>query len=456
MTTSSFRTVSFSGTRSGVHPLTWGQRWIWQGLIGHAPGYEYLGWPVSVDVPTGCSLDDVLAALTTVLERHETLRTRYFLDEQGVPRQVVPAAGELRVEVRHAGRAGVPETVEQLGRELSGTPFTIPEISVRAAVVTAAGVPECLVLGVFHMATDASGMLQVTQELQAIMGARAAGTVGPELPPVGHPAERVLHETSPEGLKRSARAVEHWQQEVAKFPRRTMPPAVHTPEKPRLAEHIMRSKAVCAAAIGLSRNWRASVDSVILACAAELLGNVSGQQSCGFLVLAHNRFAEETDLYSGTLVQSFPLCVELAADSLEEHVRRTHFAALKSALSCEGNPDDITSMLRVVFGCGGDGADLSCAVNLFFRDLGTMTRVADGPEVTSREQAEKLMPQTRFSQGQGSEEDDWEFFLNAHQEGDEFVVSLRMDTAVLRSQEIVRFLVDLERRLVESLPEPGA
>jgi hypothetical protein len=452
MTTSTFRTVSFSGTRSGVHPLTWGQRWIWQGLIGHAPGYEYLGWPVSVDVPTGCSLDDVLAALATVLERHETLRTRYFLDEHGVPRQVVPAAGELSVEVRQAGSGGVPETVKQLGRELSGTPFTIPEISVRAAVVTAASVPESLVLGVFHMATDASGLRQITEELQAIMQARAAGTAGPDLPPVSHPAERVLIETSPEGLKRSARAVEHWRQEVGKFPRRTMPPAVHAPEKPRLAEHIMRSKAVCAAAIGLSRIWRASVDSVILACAAELLGKASGQQSCGFLMLAHNRFAEETDSYSGTLVQSFPLCVELATGSMEEHVRRTHFAALKSALSCEGNPDDITATLRAVFDDGGDGADLSCAVNLFFRDLGTMTRGVDGPEVTTREQAEKLMPQTRFSQGHGTEKDDWEFFLNAHQEANEFVVSLRMDTAVLPSQQIVRFLADLERRLVGSLP----
>ncbi|MDT0481871.1 MULTISPECIES: condensation domain-containing protein [Streptomyces] len=259
--------------------------------------------------------------------------------------------------------------MEQLGRELTGTPFTIPEISLRAAVVTAAGVPESLVLGMFHMATDASGLRQVTQELQAIMQARAAGTVSPDLPPVSHPAERVLIETSPEGLKRSARAVEHWQQEVGKFPRRTMPPAVHAPEKPRLAEHIMRSKAVCAAAIGLSRIWRASVDSVILACAAELLGKASGQQSCGLLMLAHNRFAEETDSYSGTLVQSFPLCVELAATgSLEEQVRRTHFATLKSALSCEGNPDDVTAMLRAVFDDGGDGADLSCAVNLFFRD----------------------------------------------------------------------------------------
>ncbi|MDT0481870.1 MULTISPECIES: hypothetical protein [Streptomyces] len=85
-----------------------------------------------------------------------------------------------------------------------------------------------------------------------------------------------------------------------------------------------------------------------------------------------------------------------------------------------------------------------------------MTRGVDGPEVTTREQAEKLMPQTRFSQGQGTEKDDWEFFLNAHQEANEFVVSLRMDTAVLPSQEIVRFLADLERRLVGSLPGADA
>jgi hypothetical protein len=454
MNTSTFHTIGFRGSRSGVHPLTWGQRWIWQGLMSHAPDYSYLGWSVGVDVPTGCDVSDVLTALQTILGRHDTLRTRYFLDELGVPRQVVAATGELKVEVREAATADVAETVKQLEEELAGMPFTIPEISLRAAVVTSAEVPETLVLALFHMATDASGLRHITRELKAVLRALAEGTAVPEPAPVNHPADRVRYEEGPEGRKRAARAVAAWQQEVSKFPRRTMPSARHTPEKPRLREHIMRSKALSAAAITVSRACRASVDSVILACTAELLGKAAGQQSCGFLMLAHNRFDEDTEYYSGTLVQSFPVCIELGADSLDELIRRTHFATLRASLSCQGNPDDVAQMLRNVFGSDGGGADLSCAVNLFFPDLGTVGRSIGGPEAVTREQAEKLMPQTRFSTGEGTEEDDWEFYLNAFQEGDELVVSLRMDTAVLPSQDIVRFLADLERRLVDALPGP--
>jgi hypothetical protein len=450
MNASTFHTVTFSGTRSGVHGLTWGQRWIWQGLTGHAPHYGYLGWPVTVDIPAECGLDDVLAALAAVLERHETLRTRYFLDEHGVPRQVIAAAGELRVEARGADGADVAETVRQLEEEVSGPPFTIPEISVRAAVVTSAGGPKVLVLGVFHMATDALGLRHITDDLRAVL--RAEGTAPPELHPVRHPADRVRYERGPDGLRQSARAVAAWQQEVGRFPQRTMPPARHTPEGPRLREHIMRSKALAVAATTVAKACQASVDSVILACAAELLGKASGQQKCGFLMLAHNRFDEDTDHYSGTLVQSFPVCVELSTGSLDKLIRQTHFDGLRAALSCHGDPDDVSTMLRDVFGSDGTGADLSCAVNMFFPDLGTMGRGVQDNEPVTRAQAEELMSQTQFSRGEGLEKDDWEFYLNAFQEGDEFVLSLRMDTAALPSVEIIRFLTELERRLVESLP----
>ncbi|WP_369174921.1 condensation domain-containing protein [Streptomyces sp. R28] len=453
MNASTFHSVRFSTNRPGVYPLTWGQRWIWQGLTGHAPHYGYLGWPVSIDVPAGCGLDVVLSALETVLGRHETLRTRYFLDEHGVPRQVVPADGELRVEAREAGEAGVPETVRLLEQELSGPPFTIPEISVRAAVVTSARAPKCVVLGVFHMATDASGLRLVTSDLQAILRARAEATALPELPPVTHPADRARYEEGREGIKRSARAVAAWQQEVGRFPQRTTPPVRRTPESPRLREHIMRSKALSAAAIAVSRVCRASVDSVIIACTAELLGKAAGQNSCGFLMLAHNRFDEDTEYYSGTLVQSFPVCVELGADSLDGLIRQTHFSVLKAALSCLGNPDDISAKLRNVFESDGAEADLSCAVNMFFPDLGSMARGTDDLEAITKEQAEELMSQTRFSEGEGLEKDDWEFYLNAYQDEDEFVLSLRMDTAVVPSEDIIRFLADLESRLVEALPE---
>jgi hypothetical protein len=254
-------------------------------------------------------------------------------------------------------------------------------------------------------------------------------------------------------VKRSEKAVAHWRQELAKFPSKALPSLRRTPESLRYMEHTMRSKAVAVAAIALSKEHRASVDSVILAFSAELLGRLSGNRRCGFLMFTHNRFEEGAENYSGTLVQNFPICVELDADTPGELIKRTHRAALLSALSSHGNPDDIVTVMPHGFAGIIPAADTSCAVNLFFPDLGTGSSDSGGKPAATRDEARRLMLETRFSLGIGLSGDDMNFYLSGIGDSDDFIVSLRADTAILSSEEIVQYLRDLERIMVESLTD---
>lgn len=87
--------IAYSGDRFGTYPLTWGQQWLWRAVSTQAPHYAHLGIPIRLKVPTGCDVEGVLTMLSTVIERHEVLRTRYFVDAQGAANQVISAGGSF-------------------------------------------------------------------------------------------------------------------------------------------------------------------------------------------------------------------------------------------------------------------------------------------------------------------------------------------------------------------------
>ncbi|MEU9229934.1 hypothetical protein AB0D40_37015 [Streptomyces massasporeus] len=93
----------------------------------------------SLEIPPGVDLDTAVEAIGLLLDRHRTLRTRFYVDENGTPRQAVSGAGELRVEVHETDGRHLPEFTRQVSQALLATPFTPPEISIRAALVAEEG-----------------------------------------------------------------------------------------------------------------------------------------------------------------------------------------------------------------------------------------------------------------------------------------------------------------------------
>lgn len=436
-----------------MRPLTWGQRWIWRAVAAQAPHYAHFGAPFRVDIPLGCDLEGVLSSLSAILRRHETLRTRYFVDEHGKPRQVIAGQGALDVEVRDCAAGEVAAATGQAEKELTRLPFTIPELAVRVAVITEEGVPAKITLIVFHMAIDAWGMHRITSELKQYLRALADGTDLPSLEEISHPADRAELEQSPAGRRRSQAGLKHWKRTLDTFPLVALPALAAAPEPVRFKEHTLYSKALLVAAPVLAKELGTNIGSVILAHAVRLLGKLSGNSRCGFLMFSHNRFLERDLNYSGTLVQSVPVGVDVEALSLGELVKSCHQSVLRAVTGCECDPDAVDLLLKEYPAEKGYEADLSCAFNLFFPEFGQ----GSGEPVRGCAEAEavarQLAHESRFGPVREFEWDDMKFYLGAFIEEGDFILSLRADTALLPSSQIARFLGDLEGAVLDSLTD---
>jgi len=442
-----FLEVPFEGTRSGEFPLTWGQRWVWNSVATRAPYYADLGGSYVIAVPDGCDLTTVSGAIKGLLDRYETFRSRYSIAADETLRQTVVACGHLRVEVREADSADARSAASAARDEFNNLPFTLPELALRAAVIVADGVPRFVVLCSFHMAMDCHGMVAVLDDFRALLGGKAIDSEPSE---VSHPADRALAEQAPKGVQHSARGVQFWERELAKFPEDPLPYTGRGPESPRYQTFAMHSPAVRAASHELAEELGVSTSSVILAMAASLLGRRNGSGTCGIVLTASHRYDPESMRYPGTLVQGVPVALDVSEDAPAKLISRCHRGQMLAALAGHCHPDDLAGMLRERYGAEAAEARLACVINL---NLPAAEGSADagGARIT-RAEAERLAEQSRCEFLEGTPMENERFYLATHGDMTDFFVTLRADTAVFAPTEIVDFLWDLERSLIHCLP----
>ncbi|MCC9711759.1 condensation domain-containing protein [Streptomyces sp. MNU76] len=451
MTRPEFRTVEFEGARSGTYPLTWAQKWMWRAVTTQAPRLERLNVPIVVEIPSGCDLADVLVALAALLERHESLRTRFTVDESGTPRQVVTQAGELSVELREIGDEAVGEAAQRLAEEMSAVPFTVPELSVRAGVVTSVGAPAFVVLVAFHMAVDGWSVRILSEDLAAILRASFRGLPYPPASAIRQPVDRLAYELGTEGKEASTEAARHWERTVARFPARMLPRSTSAPETPRFQERCLYSAALTVASRTLAARHRVTPGTVVLAFVAELLARRSGNTGCGVLMFSHNRFDDSTANLSGIMLQSVPIYLQVEGLSLAERLKQTQRAGLVASASGQYDPEHVHAMLRDLARRTGLRPDLACGVNLTLpEDRENAAGTALDPHGAA-EEIRRLLTNTRVTRQRAPDWDDMRFYLSAREEPEGMLVAVRADTFVLSSTEAVHLLRELERLVVEAV-----
>ncbi|MEU7206519.1 condensation domain-containing protein [Streptomyces sp. NPDC045470] len=446
-----FLKVPFEGTRSGEFPLTWGQRWVWNSVSTRAPYYADLGGSYVVAVPDECDLTTVSGAINGILNRYETFRSRYSIAADESIRQTVVARGHLRVEVLEADAVDARSAASAAENEFNNLPFTLPELALRAAVIVTDGVPRFVVLCAFHMAMDCHGMVAVLDDFRVLLGGKTINSGPPE---VAHPADRALAEQSPQGVQRSIRGVQFWERELAKFPEDPLPYTGRGPESPRYQTFALRSQAVRAVSLALAEELGVSMTSVILAMAASLLGRRCGSGMCGIVLAASHRYEAESMRYPGTLVQGVPVALDVSEDATEKLISRCHRGQMLAALAGHCHPDDLAAMLRERYSAEAVEAALACVVNLNLPTADDST-AAGGTRIT-RAEAERLTGQSRCEFLEGTPVENERFYLAMQGDASDFSLTLRADTAVLAPAEIVKFLRDLERSVINCLPCPIA
>ena len=209
------RRTRFTGPTQRSGPLTMGQSNMLLCMKTDKPAHINVSavW----ELPPGTGLDRIAETLAVLHARHETLRTTFPAGpDDPEPCQVVHAEGELEILICPApdDDSDVALFAHELALRLRAIAFNpAADWPLRAAVVTAHGVPAHLVLAASHAALDAGALLALRRDWDALL----AGEPLPE-PADVQPTDLALLERSDEGRRRSASSLDYWAGQLRTIP----------------------------------------------------------------------------------------------------------------------------------------------------------------------------------------------------------------------------------------------
>ncbi|WP_328718081.1 amino acid adenylation domain-containing protein [Streptomyces sp. NBC_00247] len=159
---------------AGPLPLSFAQQRLWF-LDQLDPGRAEYVVPAGLRVTGGFSPDAFGTALTTLVARHEILRTRFVADGTGRPVQVVDAPREMDVDT-HDGRSIGEAGALALLREAAGRPFDLATGPLLRAVAVRVDEEEWLLLiAVHHIVSDGWSEGVLAREIGELYGAAVEG-----------------------------------------------------------------------------------------------------------------------------------------------------------------------------------------------------------------------------------------------------------------------------------------
>ncbi|MFH8797516.1 amino acid adenylation domain-containing protein [Streptomyces sp. NPDC017941] len=269
--------------RPDLVPLSFAQRRLWFIDKFEGPSSTYNA-PFPLRLTGEVDTDALGAAVQDVITRHESLRTVFAEDGDGVPHQRVLPAAAARVDVPVVDVApgDLPDAIAGFAAhrfDLAG------EIPVKAVLLRLAEQDHVLILMTHHIASDGSSMAPMARDLAAAYTARLAGQAPrwAELPAqyidyTLWQRDLLGDEDDPESLLSSQ--IGYWREELAGVPQPLQLPT----DRPRPPQASHRGEAVdfalspetAAAVEELARERGATVSIVLEAALAVLLHGLGG------------------------------------------------------------------------------------------------------------------------------------------------------------------------------------
>ncbi|MFF5828762.1 condensation domain-containing protein [Streptomyces bacillaris] len=456
--------VEFRGDRSGRAPLTWGQRAIWHAIRRTVPNDHYFNigrvLPLA-DRGRPATVDGAAAALTALVERHESLRTRLELSaDGGEAAQDLAATGTLPVTLARAqDPAEAERTAHALLDRLSATRFAYAsEWPVRAALVAVGDRVTHAVLVLCHLAADGHGAEVLVRDLRLLVRRGSAGR-----PPATTPLDLAREQHGETGRRRGAAALAHWEAGYRAAPATMFPAPVAAPRAPRFWTGRIVSPALARAVAAVAAAHRVSGSTVLLTAAAVLVAAGQGHRTAAVMPIVGNRTSTAHRDLVTTLSQDglFILDTDTAGASpspptFTDLLPTAYRAALRAYRAAVYDPaewDALGERLRTE--AGAEVHPYCC-----FNDMRLVERPAPpGPAPAAAELAE-LRGRTAFGFPATQERVACRYCLHITEEGDALAVSLTADTAYLPPETIRAHLYGIEELIVaaasgRSLPLTG-
>ncbi len=310
--------VHFSGSTERSGPLSMGQA-------------DMLEWALSSDEPTnlgsvwqlpaGTTATAVVDALEQLLLRHESLRTKVRLDPE--PVQLIASAGEIACTVyeNFDSESGFADDLTQAWR---AQPFDFEhDLPLRAAIVTTATVPTCVVIVLPHLAVDMTSIALLGREFTELVAGRPLPA-----PRYTQPVDLAELEREPSGLRRAESAAKHWESQLRRAPRNMLNapgPVAECRPQPFL---VVQSRAAAASLLKLSARTNASRTSLVLSAVCGLLGYYVSQTTCLLVSVSSQRLRPELLNYIGPLSRDALMAVDVDMTSFDQLARRLQQRAM--------------------------------------------------------------------------------------------------------------------------------
>jgi len=345
--------LKFRGQSAGTAPATWGQRHVWPTLADHPGDTAQFTLRQAWRIPPGCPAVDVLAALRQLIERHESLRT-HFLVQDGQLVQLVSASGELAVSLTDVGHETHERAAAEAAHRLAETPFDhAAEIPVRFGILTAAGVPLRVVIALSHMAADGDAFEILERDFTTLVSQKK--TPGP---PTCQPRAWSRRENSPTGLRRNSRSLDYLLTTLRDRSEPLFPKRLGLPAESGFPTILAHARGVGAKVEAFAHTVKASASAVCLAALSRSLARHSGVGSFALGATFSNRFLPDASGYVGMLAQNGVVGVEADAPirHLAVSLRYSLLAAHRYAAYDQDSLDTELAGFRPAEECVGFGA----------------------------------------------------------------------------------------------------
>ncbi len=438
--------VDFSGSRGGVCPLSWGQVAIWRAIQRMVPDDAVLNmsWVTDLEgegISVGTPLSRITGTVRTVVERHESLRTRVRAGADGAPQQVLAAAGTIEVQVVDATAATAAAEAKALQARLTGPAYDYPhEWPLRVGAVRVGDVVTHALFGICHLVTDRGGLTALVRDVVlCLRGEPLAASQDRQ------PYDQALHQQSTAGQRQSAKALRYWARHLETVPLQRFPEACERPEgEPPFWAATLGSPAGDLAVTSLAGREQVSTSAVILAAAAVQLARQTGAREAVLQVIVSNRFRPGLADAVGPASQDGLCVIEVGDAELAVVAGRAMQASLQAYLHAQYDPAGLDDLLAAVGAARGGEVDLSASFN--DRRFDAQTPVAAGEAVTAAA-IEALLPATTL-RWERVEHYGARYFLHVNAVPGSLDLTLFADSSVLPAAAVEAHLRGIEALLV--------
>ncbi|MEV0562612.1 condensation domain-containing protein [Dactylosporangium sp. NPDC050588] len=431
--------VHFEGAGSGVEELTWGQWAAWRSMELGGGRVDWAGG--TMPLLDGQTIDQIVMEIAFLMSRHQSLRTRYRIGEDGLPRQVLADTGELFMEIVDAGQDDPADVAEALDAAYRDAPFDNAEDwPVRVGVVCRDGTPAWFVALYSHMAIDAYGIEAIINDLPNLDRA-----TGEHLVPVAgvQPADLARQQRAGSARRQHTASLRHWEKQLREIAAQRFP-AVEDPPSPRYWEASYSSPAAYLALGRIAERTKAHSSTILLAAYILMLARVSGDPTTVVRMLVSNRFRPGFKESVAGLAQSALCVVDTADVSFDELVARVWKAQLTAGMHAYYDPRDLWDMIARVGQERGEALDLQS----YFNDRRRTMAVAEVLPQASPQEINEALSRSRLRWGSNNDDPAATVFFLINPVPDTVDIGLRVDTRRVAPDDLVAILRGIEELVV--------